>query len=122
MRGDDSATGAHRVGAFRAAAFGVVALGAILSLGACSHPPPKPDAFVTVDNLRFAPMEVHIPVGGTVEWDFTDGVLLHQVYADGIFDSGVHGSGSYRHTFTSRGDIDYHCQIHPDMTGIIHVG
>ncbi|MGW4367186.1 biphenyl 2,3-dioxygenase [Nocardia takedensis] len=94
---------------------------AALLLAGCSSAP-TPDAVIRVDQVRFAPSEVRIPVGGTVEWRFEDGGLLHEVHADGVFDSGVHGDSTYRFSFPAPGDIEYRCSIHPYMSGIVHVG
>ncbi|MGB6182347.1 MAG: biphenyl 2,3-dioxygenase [Rhodococcus sp. (in: high G+C Gram-positive bacteria)] len=83
---------------------------------------PSIDAAVLISNVQFDPQVVSIPVGGTVEWTFDDSGLLHEVHADGIFDSGVNGDNTFRFTFDEPGDVEYFCSIHPYMTGTIHVG
>lgn len=83
---------------------------------------PAADAVVRIGDLRFEPREVRVPVGGTVEWRFDDGGLLHEVHADGVFDSRVQGGDTFRFTFDTPGDIEYLCSIHPYMSGIVHVG
>ena len=49
--------------------------------------------------------------------------MSHTVTADnGEFDSGVLGQDqSFSHTFDAVGSVDYHCEIHPDMTGKISI-
>ncbi|WP_442972788.1 biphenyl 2,3-dioxygenase [Rhodococcus sp. G-MC3] len=89
--------------------------------GGCASEP-QVDATVLISNVRFEPQEVEVPVGGTVEWRFGDGGLLHEVHADGVFDSGVNGDSTFRFTFDTPGDVEYHCSIHPYMSGTVHVG
>lgn len=99
----------------------VVAVAVLLLAVGCTSEPDV-DATVLISNIRFEPREVHIPVGGTVEWTFDDGGLLHEVHADGVFDSGVNGDSTFRFSFEEAGDVEYHCSIHPYMSGTIHVG
>ncbi|MBM7415774.1 MULTISPECIES: biphenyl 2,3-dioxygenase [Nocardiaceae] len=98
----------------------LLAIVMVLAVGCSSEP--DVDAAVIISNIRFEPSEVSVPVGGTVEWTFDDGGLLHEVHADGVFDSGVNGDNTFRFTFDEPGDVDYQCSIHPHMTGTIHVG
>lgn len=101
---------------------------ATLSVATGCASEPEVDATVLISNVRFDPQEVSIPVGGTVEWQFADEGLLHEVHADGIFDSGVvedsgvNGDSTFRFTFDTPGDVEYHCSIHPYMSGTVHVG
>ncbi|MEV0361674.1 biphenyl 2,3-dioxygenase [Nocardia fusca] len=75
-----------------------------------------------ISQIRFEPREVRIPVGGTVEWRFDDGLLLHDLRAEGVFDSGIRSEETFRFTFTTPGDVAYRCSIHPTMSGTVHVG
>ncbi|RRQ27489.1 biphenyl 2,3-dioxygenase [Rhodococcus sp. Eu-32] len=100
----------------------VVAAASILLFATGCSSEPDIDATVLISNIRFAPREVSIPVGGTVEWIFDDGGLLHEVHSDGVFDSGVNGDSTFRFTFDTPGDVEYQCSIHPYMSGIVHVG
>ena len=99
----------------------VVASIVLVFVAGCASEP-EVDATVLISNVRFDPQEVSIPVGGTVEWQFADGGLLHEVHADGVFDSGVNGDSTFRFTFDTPGDVEYHCSIHPYMSGTVHVG
>jgi hypothetical protein len=49
--------------------------------------------------------------------------MNHTVTADnGEFDSGVLGKDkSFSHLFDTAGTVEYHCEIHPNMTGIVVV-
>ena len=99
-----------------------VLVSVLVAISGCSDSHSSaPQVVVRVDNLMFHPMSVDVPVGGIVKWEFEDGALIHEVYSEGVFDSGPVSGGSYQHKFSSKGDINYHCQIHPYMTGVIHV-
>ncbi len=92
------------------------------------------------DNLRFAPTEITIKVGDTVEWRNT-GSIGHTVTADPgqapgsinialpagaeTFDSGwVKGGQVFRHTFSEPGVYRYICLPHEGapMLGTVIVG
>ena len=58
---------------------------------ACGTEDPVPDVVVEISNVQFSPMDVTVEHGGTVEWRFDDGGLLHHVESPGLFDSGITG-------------------------------
>lgn len=99
----------------------LVALALLIPICGCAGQPAA-DAVVHISEVRFDPREVRIPVGGTVEWRFEDDGLLHEVHADGVFDSGVLGTDTFRFTFTEPAVVRYQCSIHPYMSGTVHVG
>ena len=68
------------------------------------------------------PANTPVAVGDTVVWTNRMN-MSHTVTADnGEFDSGVLGQDqSFSHTFDAVGSVDYHCEIHPDMTGKISI-
>ncbi|NMM90114.1 biphenyl 2,3-dioxygenase [Rhodococcus sp. SRB_17] len=101
------------------AVLGTIAAAACIP--ACGTEDPAPDVVVEISNVQFSPMDVTTSRGGTVEWRFDDGGLLHHVESPGLFDSGITGDGTYRHTFTDPGVYEYTCSVHPYMTGIITV-
>lgn len=87
------------------------------------------------DSTRYAPAEVTIGVDDSVIW-FWKGVVSrdHSVTADPgqveSFDSdpdgppttATHPEGdSFSHTFRHEGRFTYHCQVHPEMTGVVNV-
>jgi plastocyanin len=75
---------------------------------------------VSISNFAFDPADVTVKVGGTVTWTNNDSVA-HTVTAAG-FDSGSIAPGAtYSHTFDTAGSIDYHCSVHPQMTGKVTV-
>ena len=77
---------------------------------------------VALSGFAFAPTTVTVPVGGTVTWTNKD-FVAHTVTSDGgVFDSGSLASGkTFSHTFTQAGTFQYHCTVHPSMTGKIIV-
>jgi plastocyanin len=79
-------------------------------------------ARVEMRNVTFAPREIRVRVGDTVEWVNMD-PLLHSVAADdGAWDSGLLAeSGRYRRVFDTAGRFSYHCGPHPQMTGTVIV-
>ncbi|MCD2117130.1 MULTISPECIES: cupredoxin domain-containing protein [Rhodococcus] len=87
----------------------------------CAGSPTGPDAEIVVRDVHFAPVDVTVPVGGTVRWTFDDGGVLHHVGSEGEFDSGIIPEGSFEHTFTTPGVYEYHCSVHRYMTGTVTV-
>ena len=80
---------------------------------------------VKMDNLKYMPPEVRVPVGGTVEWENTDSPPHTVTQKSGPgekFDSGTLQPGQkFQHRFTKRGRVDYLCEIHPGQTGVVVV-
>lgn len=99
----------------------ILAYGALATAVAGCSGPPAPDAVIEISNVQFSPMDASVPVGGTVEWRFDDGGVLHHVESPGAFDSGITGAGTYTHTFDHAGTFVYTCSIHPYMTGTVTV-
>ena len=76
---------------------------------------------VTIKNFAFDPETVTIKLGQTVTWTNQDSAA-HTVVGDGGIDSGDLSKGkSYSKTFDTEGTFDYHCSIHPQMTGQVIV-
>lgn len=73
---------------------------------------------------KFEPANISISKGDTVEWVNED-TRQHTVTSD---DGGVVLSGDlpgigdrFSHTFKEAGDIQYHCELHLVMTGVVRV-
>jgi plastocyanin len=78
-------------------------------------------ASVEAKNFAFNPKTVTIKVGDTVTWTNQDSTT-HTVTGDGGIDSGNLAPGkSYSKTFDTAGTFNYHCSIHPSMTGQVIV-
>ena len=77
---------------------------------------------VFIQGMAFSPQTLTVPVNTTVKWTNKDAVSHTATSNTGLFDSGVLGQGGwYSFQFTSTGSFDYHCAIHPGMTGTIIV-
>jgi plastocyanin len=77
---------------------------------------------VAMRDVAFAPREVRVRVGDTVEWVNAD-PLVHTVSADdGSWESGLLAEGArFTRTFDAPGRFRYHCAPHPQMTGVVIV-
>ena len=85
-----------------------------------ANQPPASSASVEISGFTFSPSELTVAKGATVTWTNKDS-MAHTVTSSS-FDSGpVQNGGSFSFTFTQAGTYDYHCSIHPSMTGKITV-
>jgi plastocyanin len=78
---------------------------------------------VWIDDLDFEPFNLTVSIGATVTWTNNDAVS-HTVTSDdvGLFDSGTMTNGeTFQFTFTEIGQYFYHCDLHPEMHGVITV-
>jgi plastocyanin len=76
---------------------------------------------VTIDNFTFTPAELTVKVGTTVTWKNHDDIP-HTVTSAGKFRSkALDTDDSFSFTFTTAGDYEYFCSLHPHMTGLIKV-
>ena len=79
------------------------------------------DADVGIRDFEYVPERASIPAGASIEWT-NNGDVPHTVTwksGDGRrFDSGsIEPGESYKRGFPADGLIEYHCTIHPRMTG-----
>ncbi len=87
-------------------------------------PPATPQAgnAVSINNFKFDPATLTVPVGTTVTWTSQDEEPHTVAAKDGSFHSpGLDTHGTYSFTFTTPGTFDYVCSIHPFMTGTVVV-
>jgi plastocyanin len=95
-------------------------VGAMLAFGAVA----AQDAtnVITIDNFTFSPKELTVPVGTTVKWVNHDDIPHLIVEKKTSFRSkALDTDDSYSYTFTSAGDFDYFCGLHPHMVGKVIV-
>ena len=95
-------------------------VGAMLAFGAVA----AQDAtnVITIDNFTFSPKELTVPVGTTVKWVNHDDIPHLVVEKKTSFRSkALDTDDSYSYTFTSAGDFDYFCGLHPHMVGKVIV-
>lgn len=77
---------------------------------------------ITIDNFTFSPKEVTVAVGTTVKWVNHDDIPHTIVEKKTTFRSkALDTDDSYSFTFTSAGDFDYFCGLHPHMVGKVIV-
>jgi LPXTG-motif cell wall-anchored protein len=111
----------------RACALVALAVCTVLAVGA----PAYAATSVSIVDFSFQPGSVTISAGDSVVWTNT-GAAPHTVTDDnGAFDSSpncpnslsdcMQPGDSYTHTFSSAGTFDYHCKVHPNMTGTVVV-
>ena len=92
---------------------------------AATQPSPKrPAAIVTIENFRFAPSEVTVPVGSVVKW-VNKYDVPHTATAkgrDSSFDSStLDTDDAFSFEFKRPGVYSYYCKVHPHMTGKVIV-
>lgn len=75
---------------------------------------------VTAKNFSFDPQELTVTAGTEVTFKNEDSVK--HTFTGTDFGSGdIQPGGEFKHTFATAGSYDYHCSIHPSMTGKIIV-
>jgi plastocyanin len=81
-----------------------------------------PEASVSMDHSTFIPSEITVVPGTTVTW-INNGTMPHTVVdSNKAFRSKtLVRDGKFSFTFTTAGDYDYLCSIHPNMKGKVIV-
>ena len=77
---------------------------------------------VSIQGFAFNQKSINIKKGDTVVWTNKDSAPHTVTGNNGGPSSGtLNNGGTYRFTFNSTGTFDYHCAIHPSMTGSVVV-
>lgn len=71
-------------------------------------------------SFAFSPHTLTIPPGTLVIWH-NETQAPHTVTGGPLNSSDINPGATFSFRFTSSGTIDYHCSIHPFMTGVIIV-
>jgi amicyanin len=101
---------------------GAVAFGAFLLVAALGSAAHAEDPIVKIDNFTFNPPTLKVKAGTTVTWTNEDDIPHTVASATKAFKSKALDTGdSYTFTFTTPGNYDYFCSLHPHMTGTIVV-
>jgi plastocyanin len=83
---------------------------------------PAPGPQITIENFAFNPATLTVPVGTTVTWISRDDEPHTVTSSDGVFASpGLDADEAFSYTFSTPGTYNYHCKLHPHMTGTIIV-
>jgi plastocyanin len=79
-------------------------------------------AKVSIDNFAFAPEEIAIAPGASVTWSNDDGAPHALQFQDGApgIDLLLPGA-TFSRRFDRPGTYEYHCSVHPYMTGRVVV-
>ncbi|HSW80299.1 MAG TPA: cupredoxin family copper-binding protein [Candidatus Saccharimonadales bacterium] len=98
-----------------------------------SPPPAQPSSSpnnqqtnkVTIDNFAFSPANITVKKGTAVTWTNNDSATHNVKETDGKSggpnSQDLPNGQSYTFTFNTVGTFNYHCSIHPDMTGTVTV-
>jgi plastocyanin len=77
---------------------------------------------IEISNYAFNPSEITINIGDIVRWTNKDGASHTATADNSSFNSGYLSTNStFQFTFTLTGTYNYHCMLHPYMTGMIIV-
>jgi amicyanin len=78
---------------------------------------------VTIRGFAFNPATLTVKVGTTVTWTNEDAAphTVTSVTGSELGSSTLSTGQSYSHTFSTAGDFDYYCTIHPSMKAKIIV-
>ncbi len=77
---------------------------------------------MAIVDRAFAPLDVVVAAGDTVEWTNTDGEGHTVSATSGAFDSGILPEGAtFSQVFETPGTYDYVCAIHPEMRATVTV-
>jgi plastocyanin len=84
--------------------------------------PPAGGGAVAIRNFAYVPPSLTAVTGTTVTWTNEDDAQHTVTADDGSFESAVIGQGgTFELTAPAPGTYEYHCQIHPFMTGTLTV-
>jgi plastocyanin len=116
----------HRSGAVRSARPRRVLSAVIAAAAASSSSFAAGPASQEVDIAKFAfvPKEVTVAPGTRVRWtnhDETPHTVTHQAASKAFSSPGMDIEDYFEFVFTSEGDFEYFCTVHPMMTGVVHV-
>ncbi len=75
---------------------------------------------VLIQNFGFKPAVLTIKKGDTVKWENKDSTA-HTVTSDTFKSDQINQNTFFSYTFTKAGNYNYHCIIHPSMTGSVIV-
>jgi plastocyanin len=71
----------------------------------------------------YSPNPANVTAGQTVSWHNADGMTHTATQNGGGFDTGnvANGATSTPIQINTTGDLAYHCSLHPNMAGTLHV-
>ncbi len=94
---------------------------AALLFGAIAVPAYAATIQITIDNLVFAPAEVSVKVGDTIEWINKD-IFAHTATArNGDWDVTMPPKKTVTSVLNKAGTVEYYCRFHPNMKATLVV-
>jgi len=75
---------------------------------------------IAIKNFSFNPQTVTIKKGATIIWTNEDSTI-HKIASDTFNSGNLNQGNTYQFQFNNTGTYNYHCAIHPSMTGQIIV-
>ncbi len=106
------------LGALGFASFLVAELPGVLSAGEAAVQAMANVAAVRIDNFNFTPPDLVVAPGTTVTWTNADDSPHTVREKDGKFKSAaLDTDDTFAQTFTTPGEYEYFCSIHPRMVG-----
>jgi plastocyanin len=74
---------------------------------------------IKMAQIAYAPAQVSVHVGDTIEWT-NDDIVAHTATArNGAWDVMIEPKGKGSITLKAPGTIEYYCRLHPNMVGSI---
>ena len=108
---------------YAVAVLGMFVSSVLVRAAAREESKPAAKTEIKIDNFAFAPTELTVAVGTTVEWVNRDDIP-HVVVSDDkkMFKSkALDTDDKFSYTFTKPGTYAYFCSVHPKMTGKVIV-
>lgn len=94
----------------------------LIALGGTVGAAPPAVQKVDIDKSAFIPKEITVAPGTKVVWTNHDEMPHTVTSRDKTFASkGLDTDDKFEYTFGREGDFEYHCTVHPYMTGVVHV-
>jgi plastocyanin len=99
------------------------AVGSLLAAGVLFARAEDAPSTVFIDNFVFAPKELKVKAGTTVTWTNRDDIPHGIASSNNAFakSKAMDTDESYSFTFTTPGNYQYFCYLHPHMVGSIAV-
>jgi plastocyanin len=98
----------------------------IILISGCSQPVSETKTMsvegdtIMINHFVFDPQELVVDVGTTVTWKHNDNVG-HTVVSQAFESESMSRGDEFTFIFNEKGEYEYHCSIHPSMTGKIIV-
>jgi plastocyanin len=100
----------------------VIAFAMVRTPGLAADSRPTVSKTIAIDGARFDPVNLSVPVGGTVKWINKDPYPHNVTSKIGGFQSGnLDPNREWRFRASKRGTFEYVCTLHPGMKAVLHV-